>query len=119
VIGADQLYVMSYSFGGSTLPTFAEWSKASDKNKDTLVTEEEWNANVATLTKGEHGILAIRSPGTDDVTTTHVDVLCYVTGDRYQVSGWPNFTPNLGAHLFRLWCCGCGCQVASCVSTVV
>jgi len=96
VIGDGQLYAMSYSFGGSTMPTFTEIAAEMDKdrdnkisrneaqkflidlfdvidkNKDASVTEEEWNANVAMLNKGEHGIFAVRTPSVDDVTTAHV-----------------------------------------------
>ena len=44
----------------------------ADQNKDALVSEDEWNANVAMLTKGEHGVFALRAPGRGDVTATHV-----------------------------------------------
>jgi len=43
-----------------------------DKNKDSLVSEDEWNANVAMLNKGEHGVFALRAPGSGDVTVSHV-----------------------------------------------
>ena len=96
VMGDDQLYAMSYSFGGSKMPTFAEIAtemdkdadhkisrdeaqkflvglfEVIDKNKDGFVAEEEWNANVAMLHKGEHGIFAVRSPASGDVTATHM-----------------------------------------------
>jgi len=96
VIGEDQLYAMSYSFGGSKMPTYVELSAEMDKdgdkqisrkeatgflktlfdlldkNKDAHVTEEEWNANVAMLNKGEHGVFAVCAPGNGDVTDTHV-----------------------------------------------
>jgi outer membrane protein assembly factor BamB len=96
VIGDDQLYAMSYSFGGSKMPTFAEITSEMDKDgdhkvsrdeaggflkaifdlidksKDAFVAEEEWNANLAMLNKGEHGVFAVRAPGDGDVTATHV-----------------------------------------------
>jgi outer membrane protein assembly factor BamB len=43
-----------------------------DKDKDAFLTKEEWDANIAFLSKGEHGIFAIRAPGSGDVTTTHI-----------------------------------------------
>ena len=96
VLGEGQLYAMSYSFGGSKMPAYAsiraEMDKngdqkisrseaggmlevlfvIADQNKDALVSEDEWNANVAMLTKGEHGVFALRAPGRGDVTATHV-----------------------------------------------
>ncbi len=96
VIGDGQLYAMSYSFAGGKMPSFTEVAADKDKNgdrkisreegqgflaggfdlidkdKDAFVSEEEWNANLATLNKGEHGIFALRAPGSGDVTETHV-----------------------------------------------
>jgi outer membrane protein assembly factor BamB len=96
VIGEGMLYAMSYSFGESKMPSFADIAKDKDKdgdhrlsraeaqgflggvfdlvdtNKDGFITEEEWNANIALLNRGENGIFALRTPGTGDVTATHV-----------------------------------------------
>jgi outer membrane protein assembly factor BamB len=96
VIGDGMLYAMSFSFGESKLPSFADIAAEMDKdgdhrisrseaqgfmagvfdlidkNKDGFVTEEEWDANVATLNRGESGIFALRAPGKGDVTATHV-----------------------------------------------
>ena len=96
VIGENQLYVMSYSFGASKMPAYGELTTEMDKdgdqkisreeapgflkglfdlldkNKDGLVSEVEWNANLAMLNKGEHGVFAVRAPGNGDVTATHV-----------------------------------------------
>jgi outer membrane protein assembly factor BamB len=96
-LGDGQVYVMSRSFGGATLPTFSAFLQASDKDndqkisqkeaprqmteqgsfkavdedKDGLITEEEWDKSVAMIKKGEHGIFALRSPGQGDITETH------------------------------------------------
>jgi len=96
VIGDGMLFAMSYSFGESKMPLFADIAAQMDKDgdhrishaeakdfmiglfdtldkdKDGFVTEEEWNANVATLNRGQNGIIAVRAPGTGDVTTTHI-----------------------------------------------
>ena len=45
---------------------------AIDENKDGFVTETEWDASVAMMSKGEYGIFALRAPGTGDVTGTHL-----------------------------------------------
>jgi outer membrane protein assembly factor BamB len=45
---------------------------AIDKNKDGFANEEEWSEFTAMIAKGEHGIFALRGPGTGDVTATHV-----------------------------------------------
>lgn len=98
VIGDRQLHAMSYAFGESKLPSFSEIASEMDqdndskiaraegkdmlaaktvfdmldKDKDAFLTKEEWDANIAFLSKGEHGIFAIRAPGSGDVTTTHI-----------------------------------------------
>jgi outer membrane protein assembly factor BamB len=99
VLGADRVYGMSYSFGEGKMPSFAELAaqldknddkKISrdegtgfasgildqlDKNKDNAIDEKEWQANVAMLMKGQHGVFAVRAPAereTGDLTETHV-----------------------------------------------
>jgi outer membrane protein assembly factor BamB len=98
VLGDGQLYAMSRSMGGMTLPLFSSQLKEMDKNsdqkiafaegagmfgskqvfnaidedRDGFITEAEWNASGAMMSKGEHGIFAVRAPGTGDVTGTHV-----------------------------------------------
>ena len=95
VVDADYLYFMSYSFGGGKVQTYRELLTQMDDdkngtiarteskmvltlfdlldvNKDAILSEPEWNANVTTLTKGEHGLFALRSPGPGDVTATHI-----------------------------------------------
>jgi outer membrane protein assembly factor BamB len=97
VTGEGQIYAMSRSFGGFKPPSFSqtlgEMDKNGDsrigrdemrgpfgnkhvfnlidKNKDSLVTEEEWNAGMAFLNSGDYGIFALR-PGPGDVTAEHV-----------------------------------------------
>ena len=96
-VGDGQLYCMSRSFAGMTLPPFAAFLlqndkdgdgkisrnegprqlveqgafKAIDTNKDGFISEEEWDTSVAALGKGEHGIFALRAPGEGDVTESH------------------------------------------------
>lgn len=98
VIGKGQLYVMSRAFAGSKLPAFADMLAqgnkdgdnkmsrdeapsflrehggflATDRDKDGFISEEEWNAMLSFVSKGEHGIFALRSPDSGDVTDTHV-----------------------------------------------
>jgi outer membrane protein assembly factor BamB len=98
VFGDGHLYVASRSFGGANLPSYAQTlsemdknndrkiareegkgllaSKqvfnAIDKNKDSSIHEEEWIAYTSVIARGEHGIFALRPPGTGDVTSTHV-----------------------------------------------
>jgi outer membrane protein assembly factor BamB len=98
VLGDGQLYAMSRSMGGMKLPSFASQAKEMDKNsdgkiafaegagmlgskqvfnvidgnKDGLITEAEWDASVAIMSKGDWGVFALRTPGTGDVTGTHV-----------------------------------------------
>ncbi len=98
VFDADRLYLMSRSFAGSKLPAFgdmlAQGNKdgdkmmsraeappflrehggfiATDRDKDDQISEEEWNAMLALIGKGEHGIFALKSPASGDVTGTHV-----------------------------------------------
>jgi outer membrane protein assembly factor BamB len=97
VINGDYLYVMSRSFGGMKLPSFSEVLAkgnqdgddkmsfaeappslrdhggflATDRDKNGYVIEEEWNAMLAFIGKGEHGVFALRSPDSGDVTATH------------------------------------------------
>jgi outer membrane protein assembly factor BamB len=98
VIGDGQLYAASRSMGGMKLPTFDSQQKemdsnadqkigrdeargmmgskpvfnAIDENKDGFVTEAEWNASVAMMSKGEYGIFALSVPGSGNITDTHV-----------------------------------------------
>jgi outer membrane protein assembly factor BamB len=98
VIGEGQLFAASRSMGGMKLPSFASQLKEMDKNsdqkiardeaggmmgskqvfnaidenKDGFITEAEWDASIAMMSKGEFGIFALRAPGTGDVTGTHV-----------------------------------------------
>jgi len=98
VIGDGRLYAMSRSFGGANLPSFSKMTAEMDKNedgkiagdeargmlankplftsidndKDGFVNEQEWNAATALIAKGEHGIFALRAPGTGDVTESHL-----------------------------------------------
>ncbi|HWN93870.1 MAG TPA: PQQ-binding-like beta-propeller repeat protein [Methylomirabilota bacterium] len=98
VIGEGQLFAASRSMGGMKLPTFASQQKemdtngdqkvardeakgmmsskpvfnAIDANKDGFITETEWDASTAMMSKGDWGIFALRAPGTGDVTSTHV-----------------------------------------------
>ena len=98
VIGDGQLYAASRSMGGAKLPGFASQAKEMDKNddkkisldegdgmlgsrqvfnvidenKDGFITESEWDASVAMMSKGDWGIFAVRAPGSGDVTGTHV-----------------------------------------------
>jgi outer membrane protein assembly factor BamB len=98
VIGDGQLYAASRSVGGMKLPSFEAELKemdknadqkitmdegramlsskqvfnAIDKNRDGAITKSEWDASVALMGKGEHGVFALRAPGTGDVTATHV-----------------------------------------------
>jgi outer membrane protein assembly factor BamB len=98
VIGDGRLYAMSRSLGGARMPSFAKSTAGMDKNddkkidrkeargllgspplfnlfdqnKDDFVTEEEWDASVSFMAQGEHGIFAMRAPGTGDLTGTHV-----------------------------------------------
>jgi outer membrane protein assembly factor BamB len=43
-----------------------------DENKDGFITEAEWDASVAMMSKGDWGIFALREPGAGDITATHV-----------------------------------------------
>jgi outer membrane protein assembly factor BamB len=98
VIGDGQLFAASRSMGGMKLPSFASQLKEMDKdgdqklafdeakgmvgnkqvfnviddNRDGFITETEWDASVAMMSKGDWGIFALRAPGTGDVTGTHV-----------------------------------------------
>lgn len=98
VLGANQLYVMSRAFAGAKLPAFADMVAqgdkngdnklsrdeapsflrdhggfmATDRNHDGYISEDEWNGMLAFVGKGEHGIFALRSPGSGDLTATHV-----------------------------------------------
>ena len=98
VIGEGRCYVMSRALGGSKLPTYSEMiakvdansdSKmsreeapaylrdhggfnATDANRDGQVDEQEWDRMTSMIYKGEHGIFALRTPGSGDITGTHV-----------------------------------------------
>jgi outer membrane protein assembly factor BamB len=97
-IGEGQLFVMSRSFGGAKLPSFADrlaagnkdgdnkmsrdeapdylrsqgGFNAMDRDRDGYITEGEWNDMTTLIGRGEHGIFALRAPGTGDITDTHV-----------------------------------------------
>jgi outer membrane protein assembly factor BamB len=101
VIGDGQLIVMSRAFGGAKIPTFAEFLGqndkdsdgkisreeapsylrehggfiATDRDRDGHISEPEWSGMRTLITRGEHGIFALRAPGKDekgDLTDTHV-----------------------------------------------
>jgi outer membrane protein assembly factor BamB len=98
VLGDGRCYVMSRALGGSKMPTLSEmlakgdansdgkmqWDeaptylrihggfKAADLNKDGQIDESEWNHMTTMISKGEHGIFALRAPGAGDITDTHV-----------------------------------------------
>ncbi|HTD85644.1 MAG TPA: PQQ-binding-like beta-propeller repeat protein [Candidatus Binatia bacterium] len=98
VLGDGQCYVMSRALGGSKMPTLAEmlaktdangdgkmsWDeapaylrdhggfKAGDANHDGQIDETEWNRMTTLIASGEHGIFALRTPGSGDITATHV-----------------------------------------------
>jgi outer membrane protein assembly factor BamB len=101
VIGDGQLIVMSRAFGGAKIPTFPEFLAqndkdsdgkisreeapgylrehggfiATDRDKDGHISEPEWSGMRNLISRGEHGIFALRSPGKDekgDLTDTHV-----------------------------------------------
>jgi len=100
VVGEGQLYAASRSMGGMKLPSFASQQKemdsngdqkiarteakgmmgaktvfnAIDENKDEFITEAEWDASVAMMSKGEYGVFALRDPGSGsgDLTATHI-----------------------------------------------
>ncbi|MBI2948333.1 MAG: PQQ-binding-like beta-propeller repeat protein [Verrucomicrobia bacterium] len=98
VIGDGHLYAMSRSFGGNNMPPFPQMLAdmdpngdrriaraegkgllgnkfifdATDTDHDNIVTEQEWNAALAFIAKGDHGIFAVRAPSRGDLTDTHV-----------------------------------------------
>jgi outer membrane protein assembly factor BamB len=98
VIGEGHCYVMSRAFGGSKLPTLSEMLaksdtnsdgklsreeapsylrdhggfKAADKSKDGQLDESEWAQMTTLIGRGEHGIFALRTPGSGDITDTHI-----------------------------------------------
>jgi len=98
VLGEGQLYVMSRSFGGMGLPAFAVFALASDKNgdgkisraeaprqlaeqgifnavdtdHDGFIVDQEWAESAAFLSKGEHGIFALKPPGEGELSTNQV-----------------------------------------------
>jgi len=89
---------MSRALGGSKLPTLSEMLakgdtnsdgkmsreeapaylrdhggfNAADINHDGQVDEAEWTRITTLISKGEHGIFAVRAPGSGDITETHV-----------------------------------------------
>jgi len=98
-LGGGQLYVMSRSLGtGPKVPGFVEMlaqmdhdhdgriarAEAAgflrengafdfiDRDQDGFITEQEWTETGEFVSKGEHGIFALRSPGQGDITATHV-----------------------------------------------
>lgn len=101
VVGDGQLVVMSRAFAGARIPTFPEFLAqndkdsdgrisrdeapgylrehggfmAADRDKDGHISEPEWSGMRNLITRGEHGIFAVRAPGKDakgDLTDTHV-----------------------------------------------
>jgi len=101
VIGEGQMIVMSRAFGGSRIPTFAEFIGqndkdgdgkisreeapsylrehggfiATDRDKDGFISDPEWTGMRDLISRGEHGIFAVRAPTkTDkgDLTSSHV-----------------------------------------------
>ena len=98
VFGDGHCYLMSRALGGSKMPTLSEMLaksdansdgkmsreeapaylrdhggfKAADINQDGLVDEAEWTRLTTLIGKGEHGIFALRTPGSGDITDTHV-----------------------------------------------
>jgi outer membrane protein assembly factor BamB len=101
IVGNGQMIVMSRAFGGSRIPTFAEFVaqndkdadgkisreeapnylrehggfNATDRDKDGHISDPEWTAMRDLIGRGEHGIFAVRAPGKDDkgdLTATHV-----------------------------------------------
>ncbi|MBI4660569.1 MAG: PQQ-binding-like beta-propeller repeat protein [Verrucomicrobia bacterium] len=98
VVGDGHLYAMSRSFAGNNMPPFPQMLAdmdpngdrriarqegkgllgnksifdATDTDHDDIVTEQEWNAALAFIAKGDYGIFAVRAPGRGDLTDTHV-----------------------------------------------
>ncbi|MBM3837876.1 MAG: pyrrolo-quinoline quinone [Verrucomicrobia bacterium] len=98
IIGDGQLFAASRSFGGNNMPPFPQMLAdmdpngdrkiaraegkgllgnkaifdATDTDHDDIVTEQEWNAALAFIAKGDHGIFAVRAPGSGDLTDSHV-----------------------------------------------
>lgn len=98
VFDSTNLYIMSRSFGGASLPAFSVLLagmdenkdqqlarsevkgmlagngifEAVDVNKDKQVNEAEWTATRDFIGKGEHGIFRLSAPENGDVTDTHV-----------------------------------------------
>jgi outer membrane protein assembly factor BamB len=101
VAGDGQLIVMSRAFAGAKIPTFPEFLAqndkdtdgkisrdeapgylrehggfmAADRDKDGRISEPEWSGMRNLITRGEHGIFAVRAPSKNengDLTDTHV-----------------------------------------------
>lgn len=101
ILGNGQMIVMSRAFGGSRIPTFAEFVaqndkdadgrisreeapnylrehggfNATDRDKDGHISDPEWTGMRDLIGRGEHGIFAVRAPGKNDkgdLTATHV-----------------------------------------------
>jgi len=98
VLGDGQLYVMSRSFGGSKLPSFAFFALGMDKdgdgkvskdeippafieqgmfggidhNQDGFITGPEWEEAVTFLNKADYGIFAVKPPGEGTLGTNDV-----------------------------------------------
>jgi outer membrane protein assembly factor BamB len=97
VVGDGQLYVMSRGVPPNAMGTFASFAEKIDKNadgkispseappdfqgsifrsmdkdKDGFMTEADWSAMTNLFGKGDSGFFALRAPGTDDITSTHV-----------------------------------------------
>jgi outer membrane protein assembly factor BamB len=48
------------------------WFKPMDLDKDGVITKKDWDELLATLSKGDNALLAIKPGGTGDITSTHV-----------------------------------------------
>jgi outer membrane protein assembly factor BamB len=98
VVGDGRLYVMSQGVPANSMGTFAQFAEKNDKDgdgkvsraeappmflrggiftvmdfdKDGHVGQKDWEALNTLFAKGDSGLFAIRSPGTGDITQTHV-----------------------------------------------
>jgi outer membrane protein assembly factor BamB len=98
VLGEGMLYVMSRSFGGAKLPSFALFALGADKdgdgkisrdevpgpmieqgmfsgmdrNQDGFITASEWEEAIAFLNKADYGIFALKTPGEGELGTNHI-----------------------------------------------
>jgi outer membrane protein assembly factor BamB len=97
VIGDGQLYVMSRGVPPNAMGTFADFAGKSDKDgdgkiakdeappgfggttfrtldfdKDGFITEKDWSTMTNLFARGDSGLFALRTPGSGDITGTHV-----------------------------------------------